>query len=40
MNYLKDILLWPGLLSDSLTKKLPLIPELNKYSAAFLDIGP
>lgn len=24
--------LWPGLDSDSRTKKLPLIPELNRYS--------
>ena len=30
----------PGDDSDSLTKKLPFMPELSKYSAAFRLIGP
>lgn len=39
-THLKLILLWPGELSLSRTRKLPLMPELSKYSAAFLEIGP
>lgn len=39
-NYLKLMLRCPGELSLSRTKKLPFMPELSKYSAAFRDIGP
>ena len=38
--YLREMDRCPGLLSDSLTRKDPLIPLERRYSAALRDIGP